>query len=67
VNTNSKRYGGSGHGNLEPLRSQAIKWDGRPFSLELSLPGTTVLYFLLSPKPAAAPAPGEPTPGEPAK
>ena len=54
LNTNSKRYGGSGHGHLEPVKTQPIKWDGRPHSLDLTLPGMAVLYFLLSPNPAAA-------------
>jgi 1,4-alpha-glucan branching enzyme len=61
VNTNSKRYGGSGHGHLEPVRSQPIKWDGRPHSVDLSLPGMTVFYFLYSPNP---PAPLAVTPAE---
>jgi len=54
LNTDSKRYGGSGHGQLEPPRTQAIKWDGRPHSVDLSLPGMTVLYFLWSASPADA-------------
>ena len=60
LNTNSKRYGGSGHGHLAPLTTQPIKWDGRLHSLDLSLPGMTVLYFLLSPNPAVALAQTDP-------
>jgi 1,4-alpha-glucan branching enzyme len=62
LNSNSKRYGGSGHGHLEPVKTQPIKWDGRPQALDLNLPGMAVLYFLLSPNPALALAPGEAKP-----
>jgi 1,4-alpha-glucan branching enzyme len=59
LNTNSKRYGGGGEGHLEPVKTQPIKWDGRPHALDLNLPGMSVLYFLLSPSPAATPAKDE--------
>ncbi|MBI5388213.1 MAG: 1,4-alpha-glucan branching protein GlgB [Verrucomicrobia bacterium] len=49
LNTNSKRYGGGGEGNHEPVKSQPIRWDGRPHAVVLSLPGMTAHYFLYRP------------------
>jgi 1,4-alpha-glucan branching enzyme len=60
LNTNSKRYGGTGDGHLEPVKTQAVKWDGRPNAVDLTLPGMTVMFFLFKPvavekvEPAAA-------------
>jgi 1,4-alpha-glucan branching enzyme len=56
VNTNALRYGGSGHGHAEPVKTISLKWDGRPHAVDLSLPGMTVLYFLWSPTPEEASA-----------
>jgi 1,4-alpha-glucan branching enzyme len=49
LNTNSKRYGGTGEGHLESVKSQPIKWDGRPNAVDLTLPGMSVLFFLYKP------------------
>jgi len=51
LNTNSKRYGGSGEGHLEPVKTQAVKWDGRLNAVDLTLPGMSVMYFLFQPAP----------------
>jgi 1,4-alpha-glucan branching enzyme len=53
LNTNSKKYGGNGDGNLEPVKTQPIKWDGGDHAVDLFLPGITTLFFLLKPPPAA--------------
>ncbi|TAL05837.1 MAG: 1,4-alpha-glucan branching enzyme, partial [Verrucomicrobia bacterium] len=59
LNTNAKRYGGDGAGNPEPLKTLPQKWDGRPFAVDVSLPGMAVLFFLFRPAkiPTAAPPP----------
>ena len=51
LNTNSKRYGGSGDGHSEPVKTQAVKWDGRPNAVDLTLPGMSVMFFLFKPAP----------------
>jgi len=48
LNTNEKKYGGGGEGNLQPVKTMAIKWDGRPHAVDLSLPGMSVMFFLLA-------------------
>jgi 1,4-alpha-glucan branching enzyme len=55
LNTNARRYGGSGEGNPEPLRTTPVKWDGRAQALDLFLPGMSVIYFLLAKQPDLAP------------
>jgi 1,4-alpha-glucan branching enzyme len=49
LNTNSKRYGGGGEGHLEPVKTQPVKWDGRPNAVDLTLPGMTAMFFLFKP------------------
>jgi putative CocE/NonD family hydrolase len=49
LNTNAKRYGGGGEGHLEPVKTQAVKWDGRPHAVDLTLPGMSVMFFLFKP------------------
>jgi len=53
LNTNSKKYGGNGEGNLEGVKTLPVKWDGRNHAVDLFLPGMTTLFFLLTPAPAA--------------
>jgi 1,4-alpha-glucan branching enzyme len=55
LNTNARRYGGSGEVNPEPLRTTPVKWDGRAQALDLFLPGMSVIYFLLAKQPDLAP------------
>jgi 1,4-alpha-glucan branching enzyme len=49
LNTNSKRYGGTGEGHLEPVKTQPVKWDGRPNAVDLTLPGMSAMFFLFKP------------------
>jgi 1,4-alpha-glucan branching enzyme len=49
LNTNSGKYGGGGEGNAEGVRSEPTKWDGRPHSVDLFLPGMAVMFFLFRP------------------
>jgi 1,4-alpha-glucan branching enzyme len=53
VNTNDKKYGGSGEGNSAEVKTNPIKWDGRPHAVDLFLPGMSVLYFLPAVTPSA--------------
>jgi len=46
LNTDSPKYGGDGVGNPSGVKAQAIQWDGRPFAVDLVLPGMSVLFFL---------------------
>ncbi|MBX2879237.1 MAG: 1,4-alpha-glucan branching protein GlgB [Granulosicoccus sp.] len=48
LNTDSIHYGGSGQGNLGGVQSDDIACSGQPFSLELTLPPLTVLFFELA-------------------
>ena len=59
LNTNSKKYGGNGEGNLEGVKTQPIKWDGRNHAVDLFLPGMTTLFFLLTPAPAEVKEPAK--------
>jgi 1,4-alpha-glucan branching enzyme len=59
LNTNSKKYGGSGEGNLAGVKTQAIKWDGRNQAVDLFLPGMSTLFFLLTPAPAGLKEPAK--------
>jgi len=46
LSTNSKKYGGTGDGNVPELKTNPIRWDGRPCAIDVFLPGMTTLYFL---------------------
>src|SRR5436309_10194510 len=48
LNTNSQRYGGTGEGNPQPLKTHPIRWDGQPQAIDLALPGMTTLFFLFA-------------------
>jgi 1,4-alpha-glucan branching enzyme len=45
LNSDQSRYGGSGQGNSKNLRAVKIPADGRPYSLEITLPPLAVLYL----------------------
>jgi 1,4-alpha-glucan branching enzyme len=53
LSTNSKKYGGGSESPMQ-VKTQPIKWDGRPHALDLTLPGMSVFYFM--PAPDAAPS-----------
>jgi 1,4-alpha-glucan branching enzyme len=46
LNTNAQKYGGDASGNPSGAQAQPIQWDGRPFAVDLCLPGMSVLFFL---------------------
>ena len=46
LNTNSRRYGGNDEGNSGGANANPIGWNGRPFALDVNLPGMTTLYFV---------------------
>jgi 1,4-alpha-glucan branching enzyme len=45
LNSDAKEYGGSGLGNAGSAEAQAIPHHGRPFSLCITLPPLSALYF----------------------
>jgi 1,4-alpha-glucan branching enzyme len=45
LNSDSKEYGGSGHGNLGGVEASPISSLGRPYSLNLTLPPLGALFF----------------------
>ena len=53
LNTNSQRYGGTGEGNQQPLKTNPIRWDGQPQAIDLALPGMATLFFLFDPPTAS--------------
>jgi 1,4-alpha-glucan branching enzyme len=44
-NSDSIIYGGSGVGNLETLKVQSVSYDGRDYSVELTLPPLSVTVY----------------------
>jgi 1,4-alpha-glucan branching enzyme len=48
LNTDAKEYGGSGCGNCGGVQAEAIQWDGRPYSIEIELPPTSMSLFKFS-------------------
>jgi len=44
-NSDSKEYGGSGHGNMGGVEASAISFHGRPQSLNLTLPPLGAVFF----------------------
>ena len=45
LNSDARCYGGSGNGNLGGVHAAASPLHGRPFSLTLTLPPLSVLFF----------------------
>ena len=45
LNSDSKEYGGSGHGNLGGIEASPISFHGRPYSLNLTLPPLGAVFF----------------------
>jgi 1,4-alpha-glucan branching enzyme len=45
LNSDSKEYGGSGHGNLGGVEASPISFHGRPYSLSLTLPPLGAVFF----------------------
>lgn len=44
-NSDRPEYGGSGQGNVGPLRADPIPWSGRPYSLSLTVPPLAVIVL----------------------
>ena len=47
LNTNDKKYNGTGSGNPEPLQSEEVAAQGRAHSLVMTLPPLSTLFFEL--------------------
>ena len=47
INTDSRHYGGHGLGNLGGVQAERIPCQGRPCSIEVRLPGLSVVVFRL--------------------
>ncbi len=47
-NSDRPEYGGSGQGNVGPLRADPIPWSGRPYSIQLTVPPLAVIVLKLS-------------------
>jgi 1,4-alpha-glucan branching enzyme len=45
LNSDAKEYGGSGQGNLGGVEASPISSHGRPYTLDLTLPPLSVLFF----------------------
>ena len=45
LNTDAKDYGGSGMGNCGGVEADEIEWDGRPYSMHLTLPPSSMSLF----------------------
>ena len=46
-NSDAAIYGGSNHGNLGEVQGVDTSWDDQPFSVEVSLPPLSTLFFQL--------------------
>jgi 1,4-alpha-glucan branching enzyme len=45
LNSDSEIYGGSGQGNLGGSEAESVPCHGRPFSLKLTLPPLSAVFF----------------------
>ncbi|MDA2924950.1 alpha amylase C-terminal domain-containing protein, partial [Acidobacteria bacterium AH-259-L09] len=45
LNSDEKRYGGSGRVNLRVVETTPVSWHGRPHSLSLILPPLSALFL----------------------
>jgi 1,4-alpha-glucan branching enzyme len=50
VNTDSKHYAGRGLGNLGGVVADKIPCQGRPYSIEVRLPGLSMVVFRQAPR-----------------
>ena len=50
LNSNAAEYGGTGHGNLGGVQASPESVHGRPWSLNIRLPGLSCLYFKAPPQ-----------------
>ena len=47
INTDAREYGGYGYGNFGGIDADKIVWDGRPYSIRLTLPPLSMCIFRL--------------------
>jgi 1,4-alpha-glucan branching enzyme len=45
LNSDAREFGGSGHGNMGDVEAAPVAAHGRPFSLNLTLPPLSTLFF----------------------
>ena len=45
INTDAEAYGGYGYGNFGGVHSDEMEWDGRPYSIQLTLPPLAMCVF----------------------
>ena len=45
LNSDDKKFGGGGMGNLQPVQSDSLTWHGQPFSVNLVLPPLAVIFL----------------------
>jgi 1,4-alpha-glucan branching enzyme len=45
LNSDAAEFAGSGVGNLGQVRAESVPWHGRPYSVKVSLPPLSVIYF----------------------
>jgi len=45
LNSDSKLYGGSGHGNFGSVNAEPVEFHGKPYSLSLTLPPLGILFL----------------------
>lgn len=51
LNSDSALYGGSGQGNAGGVAAEPIEWNGRPYSISLTLPPLAATFFKGEPQP----------------
>jgi 1,4-alpha-glucan branching enzyme len=44
-NSDAQDYGGSGHGNMGGIEAAPVPWHGRPYSVNLTLPPLSAVFF----------------------
>jgi 1,4-alpha-glucan branching enzyme len=50
INSDAGRYGGSGVGNGEGVRTEAARWDGQEQSAQVTLPPLGTLWLVPRPE-----------------
>ncbi len=55
LNTDWKDYGGSGHGNLGSVEPSPVPWRNQPYSIVVTLPPLSAVFFALERRPSASP------------
>jgi 1,4-alpha-glucan branching enzyme len=54
LNTDARKYGGSGVSNGAPMQPETVPWHGRPFSIALTLPPLALVMVALGTEPVPA-------------